>query len=115
MLEASKGTLAASMALTRRLMGDLQRVESAEVAIEIKINLRAELARRQEAVDAVKISKGSGIKKYWKTTSPFGVRSVPHLKESTQVAPPIRLECFWNTSLIGGNALVACFASHGAC
>eukprot|EP00193_Tetraselmis_chui_P003648 CAMPEP_0177753620 /NCGR_PEP_ID=MMETSP0491_2-20121128/1560_1 /TAXON_ID=63592 /ORGANISM="Tetraselmis chuii, Strain PLY429" /LENGTH=764 /DNA_ID=CAMNT_0019268923 /DNA_START=37 /DNA_END=2331 /DNA_ORIENTATION=- len=84
MLEASKGTLAASMALTRRLMGDLQRVESAEVAIEIKINLRAELARRQEAVDAVKISKGSGIKKYWKTTSPFGVRSVPHLKESTQ-------------------------------
>lgn len=66
-------------------MANLQRVESAEAAVEIKMNLRAELARRQEGVDAVKAAKGSGIRKFWKTTAPLGIESVPGFKDSTRV------------------------------
>jgi len=83
-LAAPEGSLAESMALTRRLMANLQRVESAEAAVEIKMNLRAELARRQEGVDAVKAAKGSGIRKFWKTTAPLGIESVPGFKDSTR-------------------------------
>jgi hypothetical protein len=83
--ELSRGTLAESMALTRKLMANLQRVETAENEIAIKLNLRAELALRQEQVDIMKSSKGTGTRRYWKTSSPFSVLQQPPSREASQV------------------------------
>ena len=66
-------------------MANLQRVETAENEIAIKLNLRAELALRQEQVSMVQASKGTGIRKYWKTSVPCSLLQQPTLAESNQV------------------------------
>eukprot|EP00192_Tetraselmis_astigmatica_P003452 CAMPEP_0117680190 /NCGR_PEP_ID=MMETSP0804-20121206/18212_1 /TAXON_ID=1074897 /ORGANISM="Tetraselmis astigmatica, Strain CCMP880" /LENGTH=536 /DNA_ID=CAMNT_0005489655 /DNA_START=286 /DNA_END=1898 /DNA_ORIENTATION=+ len=84
-----EGSLAESMALTRKLMANLQRVETAENEMAVRIALRAELAMRQEQVEAVKSLRGTGIRRFWKTTAPNSLSEQPSLKQSSMIVNEI--------------------------
>uniref|UniRef100_A0A061S2Q8 Uncharacterized protein n=2 Tax=Tetraselmis sp. GSL018 TaxID=582737 RepID=A0A061S2Q8_9CHLO len=88
-LDEQTKSLAQSMALTRKLMAKLQRLESAECSAAVKINLFAELARRQEQADMIRSCKGQSMRRFWRTNAPFTMSQGPTPQECTMMARDI--------------------------